>query len=129
MADMKAFLNSGEGKDLVGKEVGGGLKVDTFGMENIAVRAMAGPYQFLTINFGNIPRGVHAREFNVPPSTQLVLGQVQEGINAGDARYSTLGIAVRVESTGDWRCRVIWQMSWSEGAALPTYGRFLLISG
>jgi len=126
--DAFADSGSGDGKGLVGQEILG-HKIDTFGTENIVTAASTAAFQFLTVNFGNIARGTHAREFNVPRGTQLVLGQVQEGLHAGDARYATLGIAVRAEQTGDWRCRVIWKMSWSSGSALPTYGRFILIRG
>ena len=129
MTDIKAFETSGEGSNLEGQEYINGEKIDSFGTENITVENFSGPYRFLSVNFGNIARGLHVREFNVPRGTQLVLGQVQEGINAGDALYTTLGIAVRAEGTGDWRCRVIWRMSWTNGTPLPTYGRFLLVTG
>lgn len=71
-----------------------------------------------TENLGRIGRGVHAREFSVPPGTHLILGQVQEAGHYGNAKYETLGIAI---NTKVWRCRVIWKMEWSGDRALMTH--------
>ncbi|QDU08065.1 hypothetical protein [Gimesia aquarii] len=71
-----------------------------------------------TENLGKIGRGVHAREFSVPEGTHLILGQVQEAGNYGNAKYETLGIAI---NTSVWRCRVIWKMEWDVGSALTTH--------
>ncbi|MDF1743489.1 MAG: hypothetical protein P1V19_07310 [Gimesia sp.] len=71
-----------------------------------------------TENLGNIGRGVHAREFSVPKGTHLILGQVQEAGNYGNAKYETLGIAI---NTRVWRCRVIWRMEWDLNSTLTTY--------
>lgn len=99
------------------------LKLDSFEIvESFEALTESG---VTTLDFGNIRKGLHSREFSVPRGTQLVLGQVQEGINAGDATYHTLGIAIRAEQTGDWRCRVIWQMNWGPNDALPTRFRFV----
>ncbi len=71
-----------------------------------------------TEDLGKIGRGVHAREFSVPEGTPLILGQVQEAGNYGEAKYETLGIAI---NTRVWRCRVIWKMEWDLNSTLTTY--------
>lgn len=71
-----------------------------------------------TENLGEIGRGVHAREFSVPKGTHLILGQVQEAGNYGEAKYETLGIAINRRV---WRCRVIWKMEWNLSGTLTTH--------
>ena len=68
--------------------------------------------------WGSIGHGLHAREFNVPKGTHLILGQVQEASNYGHAKYQTLGIAI---NRTVWRCRVIWQMDWDIAGTLETH--------
>ena len=69
-------------------------------------------------DWGNLGRGVHIREFRVPPNTHLVLGHVQEAGHYGAAIYETLGISL---NQVEWRCRVIWRMDWYLANPLRTY--------
>jgi len=59
-------------------------------------------------NWGNIGRGVHARELSIPERTLFVHGHVQEASNYACATYQTLGIAINRSA---WRCRVYWRMN------------------
>jgi hypothetical protein len=117
--------NSGSGKDLVGKTVDG-LKIDSFSDQAIVTKSAAVNFTFLTVDFGMQSGGNHINEFNIPRGTSLILGQVQEGMNAGDALYTTHGIAIRAEGTGDWRGRVIWTMAWG-GPPLPSIFRCIYV--
>lgn len=68
-------------------------------------------------NWGQVGPGIHAREFDIPEDTHLILGQVQEDSNYGEAKYETMGISINRRV---WRCRVIWRMTWNVGGKLNT---------
>jgi len=69
-------------------------------------------------DWGDIARGIHIREFSIPPNTHLMLGHVQEAGHFGAAVYETLGIAL---NQVEWRCRVVWRMDWYLPNKLRTY--------
>lgn len=69
-------------------------------------------------DWGDIGRGVHIREFSVPPNTHLVLGHVQEAGHYGAAIYETLEISL---NQVEWSCRVVWRMDWYLANPLRTY--------
>lgn len=69
-------------------------------------------------DWGDIGRGIHIREFNIPAGTHLILGHVQEAGHYGSAVYETLGIAL---NQVQWRCRVVWRMDWYLPNKLRTY--------
>ena len=100
----------------------------TEGKASLRTRLTSNP-EFMFVDHGMHARGLHLVEFSVPDGTLLVLGEVQEGANAGDAVFSTRGIALRDDAGPSIRCRVYFQIEWSEDAALPCYGRYIRITG
>ena len=93
---------------------GENLKIDTHLILDNEINPTASGIE----DWGDIGRGTHIREFNIPPNTHLILGQVQEAGHYGAAIYETLGIAI---NTSIWRCRVIWRMDWYLPMTLRTY--------
>ncbi len=118
--------SSGDGQSLVKGQLIGDQKLDgVFEGSIITQKTFAGGVE-LVVDCGARSRGTYLVTFPVPVGVTLILGQVQEGINAGDAVFSTLGTAVRAGGNISWLGRVYFKMEWSESAAVPAIGRFVL---